>query len=133
MKLTQKQRLKDEQVLAAILAGAKACGRKVLPHFSSMNGFGVESYRDARGPCCAVGVGVLYAGVTVNRNDNNPVPEAFARAYGVSAEYAMAVSSGFENAYSSSDLLYERSLDERRGSEVGRAAFQILCLDGAGA
>lgn len=127
---TRQPDLYDEQILAAIIAGAKASGRAVGPAFSHdgvsghLNGFGVGPLRSASGPVCAVGAGVLYAGIPAS--DSQDACAAFAKHYGCSEGYAAAVSYGFEtthgNDYSETDKEY------LRGFAVGQAAFEALCL-----
>lgn len=131
LKLTKKQCVKDEQVLAAIIAAKHACGRDVQPanphdgQRGSGNGFGLRS-NQVDGPCCAVGAGVLYRGLEFN-DYSDPI-YVFAEAYEVSPEYAMGVSLGFEFEMAH-DVDLEKK-DYQRGFEVGKAAFEILCMDG---
>ena len=130
--MTKRDQLKDEQVLAAIIAGGESSGRKVLPSAFARrphrdnNGFGVCPHDNHEGPCCAVGAGVLYGGVT-----ETMYPRAeFARIHGVSGEYAAGVSDGFEN-----DTLYKFVLDGKgegervdyaRGVAVGEAVWDYF-------
>lgn len=129
MTLTKKQREQDEQILAAIIAGAHACGRKALPHFShdgargSGNGYGLRS---AYGPCCAVGAGALYAGVPVGSDSDFTALEVFAARYEVSEDYASGVSLGLEFGQNTDPDV--RRLSYHRGFAVGKAAFEALCL-----
>lgn len=62
--------LRDEIVLAAIIAGGAASQRKVLPSLGQdgrpyhFNGYGVCIGQRPEGPVCAVGAGLLYAGIS---------------------------------------------------------------------
>lgn len=124
--------LKDEQVLAAIIAGGESSGRKVLPSefadrpYKGHNGFGVLPCSNQQGPCCAVGAGVLYGGATETLSPR----DAFAQIHGVSMEYASGVSDGFEN-----DNLYKHVLNGKgddaqaeydRGVAVGEAVWDYF-------
>lgn len=129
--LTKAQRLKDETVLAAIITGGEASGRLVWPSTYGRNlapqgcGFGADT---TSGPCCAVGAGILYAGIQASRQTSIVT---FARVHGVSPVYACGVSDGFEDnvgttnmrivAYNSRE---SESEDYLRGWAVGEAAFE---------
>lgn len=128
-KLTKPQ-LKDEQVLAAIIAGGVSSGRKVMPALrrgcASDNGFGVRLGDEPQGPCCAVGAGVLYGGYT----EVHCPRTVFADVHGVSIYYASGVSDGFEDIG-----LYEHTLrdkgdgalrDYERGLAVGQAVYDYF-------
>lgn len=96
--MNKREALKDEQILAKIIAGGMASGRKILPDGlrrarGSSNMWGVTPRDVPEGPACAVGAGCLYAGITTV---GDPVL-AFAAYYGVSEAYAWGVSDGFEN------------------------------------
>lgn len=127
-----KEQLQDEMILAAIIAGGMASGREVLPSLSyrgtrdNENVYGVDADDDPQGPCCAVGAGVLFHGVLVV---DEPI-ESFAKMHGVSIDYAIGVSDGFEA---------DRSYDHRgetddydRGVSVGNAAFEFFTETGRG-
>lgn len=139
--MTRKEREKDEQVLAAILTAAATSGREVRPHFTrdgvdgSHKGYGAN----VTGPCCAVGAGVIYAGLEVRDgfvNGEVAAIAAFAKAHDVSTYYSHGVSAGFENLSSyrdqySADVMArgrteQQILDFARGYAVGEAAFQAL-------
>lgn len=131
-KLTKKQREQDELVLAEIVQNAAARpDMVVLPAVGhddvvgSMNGFGTGPGR-IDGPVCAVGAGLLFAGVPL-REIRNPI-HSFAKHYGVPTQYALYVSNGFEGRIKNR---YSPSTDEARGMAVGVAAFQALCADKA--
>lgn len=129
--LTKSQRLKDEIVLAAIIAGGESSGRKVAPSVGQRPirtnaGFGVLPGDYVYGPCCAVGAGVLYGGIAEAPNPR----AAFANIHGVSVEYASGVSDGFEN-----DGLYKFVLNDKgdaarrdydRGIAVGEAVWDYF-------
>jgi uncharacterized membrane protein len=125
MTLTPEQIEQDELILAAIIAGGMASGRRVAPSLSGYRaeqvghgqGYGVST---ATGPMCAVGAGVLFAGITCTQRDAN---EAFAEVHGVTYEYASAVSGAFEGADDVSA--------DRRGHAVGSAAWDFFCGDDA--
>ncbi len=124
--------IKDEQILAAILAAAHVCGRSVRPDNShdgvmgSGNAFGIRR-QQIDGPACAVGAGVLYSGIAIDDSERS----LFAMAYGVTVEYADGISDGFENSLDGDavDNGY-RDVNYIRGYHVGQAAFQIMCLNG---
>jgi hypothetical protein len=128
--LTPEQIEQDELILAAIIAGGMASGRRVEPCLAGYrrgqdghsNGFGVMSDDRATGPCCAVGAGVLFAG---QKTTTSPF-DAFARKLKIGRDYAVAVSAGFEGQPG-----YEGSLDEARGHAVGSAAWDFFCGDAA--
>lgn len=128
-KLTKKQRLEDEMILAAIIAGGMASGREVRPSVARRpgqpghdNGYGVHLTDDPQGPCCAVGAGLLFAGVV------NPdyAPSEFSKAFGVSTGYGSAVSWGFEYR---EVLEGDETTEHSRGVNVGAAAYDFFCGD----
>ena len=130
---TPAEHLKDEEVLASIIAGGMAARRRVLPSltFRSLSktplnhGFGVCNA--ARGPVCAVGAGVLFAGID---RTNRPVRD-FTLAHSVSTYYALGVSDGFEQSLTRGVLTYGIA-DYTRGVAVGEAAFDYFGVDGRG-
>ncbi len=135
--LTPEQRLQDELILAAIIAGGMASGRRVAPALCGRrpcqpghrNGYGVMDESESDGPCCAVGAGVLFSGVTVTSD----ALKCFAGEYGVTADYAQGVSSGFENdswANYGGDV-FDVGHDVSRGIAVGSAAWDFFCGDEA--
>lgn len=133
-----KEQAKDEEVLACIIAGAEASGRKMDTSFDERaaidgadcgSGLGFGEIPD--GPCCAVGAGIIFAGLPIN---DQTAPETFAGIHGVSVAYANGVSDGFEALTGSggdSGHLYEDGNDMtntdadsyERGYAVGVAAF----------
>ena len=132
---------KDEQVLAAILAAAEQLHKEqpdkiVMPHSDhdgapgGHNLFGVDGY----GPCCAVGGGLIYSGLSLENRMVGAV-SLFAEAYKVSRAYAGGVSDGFEHPLSSVPCSYLKNpkgdADYLRGFYVGRTAFEILFNKGA--
>lgn len=143
--MTKIERLEDERVLAAIIAGAevaKANGRNYGPHSSHdlvsghCNGYG--GFDGFYGPCCAIGLGLLFVNLPIdNLAQNKTALRRFAEAHDVSLAYALGLSEGFENdldgdvATNTSEMsrwsrLARTSKDWRRGFEVGKAAFQAL-------
>jgi hypothetical protein len=133
--LTDDERLQDELILAAIIAGGMASGREVRPASIARPGqvghdnlFGVGPNDDVSGPCCAVGAGVLFVGVSRTASPTL----AFAEAHGVSESYALGVSDGFEGHHSG---LYRDLLDQKewqRGHAVGLAAWGFFVGDSNG-
>ncbi len=127
--MTRAEIEKDEQILAAILAVAGSGERQVYPNCShdglvgSGNGFGMRSH-ELDGPCCAVGAGVVFAGVKFNNSGESALSK-FAELHGVTYNYAIGVSDGFEYPL---DLEpgCSQSADYMRGFDVGRAAFVAL-------
>lgn len=121
---------RDSLILTAIVNAAEVLGRPVtpwIPHDGAMRAspgipFGTSA---ESGPCCAVGAGVLYAGVRGLEEDLACV--AFAEHYNVSLDYALGVSDGFETALNY-DLGSRWTVDSPRGRgfQVGKAAFEIL-------
>jgi hypothetical protein len=117
------ERTHDEQILGAIVAGAQKGelrqGSFGLPHEC----YGQDP-RPPRGPCCAVGCGMLFNGVP---GVSEHATEAFAEYYGVSNLYACGVSDGFENYCLMLMTREERaSSDYARGWAVGCAAATLL-------
>jgi hypothetical protein len=112
----------DEMILASIIAGGVASGRKVAP---SMSGYRPEQVghghgyghmgTGADGPCCAVGAGVLFTGF---KSAGYDAPNVFASAYGVTRDYALGVSAAFEGA--------DDRFSEERGVAVGSAAYDFF-------
>lgn len=127
--MTKAQHLKDEQVLAAIIAGAKGDGRPVRRgDWGIYREYDYDTGVDkvASGPVCAVGAGCLFAGLRMI--DGVSATEEFAIAHGVSKEYACGVSDGFEGtAYENYDYYYPGKQEEyERGVAVGVAAGLAL-------
>jgi hypothetical protein len=122
----------DELILAAIIAGGVASGRKVMPATTGSrpaqeghtNSFGVSAWADPQGPCCAVGAGILYAGIDPETVSRIGSCSSFADAYGVSYGFASGVSDGFEGG--------DREWSDRatpiydRGVAVGSAAYDFF-------
>lgn len=123
---------KDEQVLASIIAAGKSSRRRILPASGiagHSNGYGVTLGDDVRGPACAVGAGVLFAGIAIV----DSALDAFAAAHAVPVVYACGVSDGFEEEenwgyyWSSADCR-----NYRRGLAVGAAARVFFGSSGRG-
>lgn len=131
-----KQNLKDELVLAAIIAGGMASGRKVRPSYSEAHGgrrgeaghensYGLGSYVDTAGPCCAVGAGVLFAALDVRNID---ALAWFTRFHDVHMDFAAGVSDGFEDITGcTTDHVDYNSDDYLRGVAVGDAVYDFFC------
>lgn len=125
--LTDKECLQDELILAAIIAGGMASGRKVLPSLPGRrrgqvghrNYFGVTYNDDPSGPCCAIGAGVLF----FDLDQQHSATQSFVSHYRVSDDYAFGVSAGFEGQ----DLFDGSSTDRIRGYSVGAAAYDFFC------
>jgi hypothetical protein len=135
---TPEQIEQDELILAAIIAGGMASGREVRPALFARrpsqaghrNGFGVQLEDEPDGPCCAVGAGVLFSGVT----EADDALRCFAVSHDVSYLYAQCVSSGFENDSwaQSPPMGHESESDDfARGLSVGSAAWDFFCGDDA--
>lgn len=125
-----------EEIVQVILAAAAAMPGRVLPtqgpNMDLMPGGYGQGWGSADGPCCAVGAGVLYAGLAPN---NHPISDglalnsnylvgadrAFADHYGVSLDFAWGLSNGFEGQ--SGDSIDE---DYLRGRAAGQRIFQAL-------
>lgn len=125
MKPTEEQ-LRDEEILASIIAGGEASGRVVQPHNGrngvpgSGNYFGVydNGLTDLNGPCCAVGSGILFAGIG---RCLTPL-DTFSRIHDVSIDYATGVSVGFEGQ----PYYLSTNSDYNRGIAVGQAVFDYF-------
>lgn len=113
-RVTKEERQKDQQILGAIIAAGESSGRQVArEHFS----FGVRNHEQQR-PCCAVGLGVIFHGITLT---SDPLRD-FAYKYDVTYEYARGVSAGFEGH----SRWRDQELDWNRGYDVGLAAYRAL-------
>ena len=120
------KRPSDEEILARIIAGAKASGRRVM-----RGDYGVWNGDMPDGPVCAVGAGCLYAGISKigdqhHRKFAGPA-HAFAEAHGTSFDFALGVSDGFETLTIA--RVMDRKDDYERGVNVGIAAFAALVED----
>lgn len=120
----------DEEILANLIAATQPAAG-VRRKIATGRGWGAWAYNkdimdEQVGPACAVGVGLLYRGVTIK---TDPISE-FAVLYGVSEEYAEGVSSGFEG-FSDYSGAADQSFtpDYLRGYAVGKAVADAL-LDG---
>jgi hypothetical protein len=121
----------DELILAAIIAGGMSSGRRVAPSSSAArayqaghtNGWGVNPWSNVKGPCCAVGAGLLYAGITRTMN----VLSTFAKAHGVARDYGSGVSAGFEGLDGTTrPMPGYLPVDYERGVAVGVAAYDFF-------
>lgn len=110
----------DERILAAIIAAHQRTKRPLLSAIVSGEGF---ISRRADGPCCAVGMGVLYA-IPPPRRYTDFI-QAFAGVHRVSEDYAEALSDAFELP-TSCDVAYDPGSDRARGIAVGLAVRDYL-------
>ncbi len=115
----------DELILAAIIAGGVASGREVRPALTvrpsepgHRNYFGIMPENSPKGPCCAVGAGVLFTG---QKKSKYPL-DTFARRFGVNHDYAGGVSDGFEG----DQQMYVEDDSRERGYAVGSAAYDFF-------
>ena len=115
-------RQKDELIIAKILSVPHTLGRSI----ASGNGFNISP--ESPYPSCAVGAGVLYAGLGCE--DYSDALQLFAKAHNVTRTYAAGVSDGFETnlegrilcvRYSAFNDVIETSEDYKRGFAVGAA------------
>lgn len=128
-------REKDDEVLASILAGSALTQRPLEAGRGFFGTIGFEATEDAGddGPCCAIGAGVLYAGLDPNKVKRSGALRAFARHYDVSMDYAVGVSDGFETndagfvgSVSRVKGVDKSSSDYARGFAVGAAVRASL-------
>lgn len=117
----------DEQILAAIVQAAMTDKRIAI---SSGGGFIRPREEDGNWACCAISAGALYAGCRPADLHYSAV-KAFAAKYGVSNQYAIGVSDGFEgecgitNGYGYSDKEQSHP-DYIRGWAVGSAVASAV-------
>lgn len=86
----------DEEIVGHILAAAGAglkVERTACSATYSRSGF---ASNEPDGPCCAIGAGLLYAGIERDQLHTDTC-ETFAKKYGVSLACAIGISDGFED------------------------------------
>lgn len=124
----------DELVLAAIIAGGESSGRTIIPALcyrpvssDHRNCFGVEMSDSVDGPCCAIGAGVLFGGITLCSS----AIESFADLHDVSLSYADGVSAGFEQQVPGLTWfpIIKNRRDFNRGYAVGDAVYDYFYSD----
>jgi hypothetical protein len=123
---TKEEIAKDDYILGVLMAAHETSHRLVLPSKSD-RGWGVGSGHgyisaDEDGPVCAVGAGLIYAGLGLWDLYQTSAPSVFGDTYDVPYAYADGVSDGYEGSLSIRDFgsLHHAYL---RGYAVGDAFF----------
>lgn len=115
---TPEQVIKDERVVAEVLAFAATSKRKVIPSIRMREKFrdlGGHGWIGPRGmACCAVGAAVLFKRIPAKNRDMPHV--ALADALGESTAYTLGMSDGFEGVSCDESA----SLDRKRGARGRR-------------
>lgn len=112
---------KDSLILTAVLTASET--------YVVVRGAFVATDMDENVCCCAVGAGLLYAGISREAFQDGDACHTFAEHYDVSHNYAVGLSDGFEGAIgkTESSTLYRRDDDYDRGFSVGEAiAREVL-------
>lgn len=90
---SKKPKFTDEEIVAAILAGAALTKQAITP---DKGYFGGHQVPKKTGMCCAVGAGVLYTNLDCRKLAANDTLRVFADFYNTTVTFAVGVSDGFE-------------------------------------
>lgn len=120
-----------EEILGTILSAAATGERKI----KRGNFFGSEKQDDGTivGSYCAIGLGLIYQGITPAQFRNfDGSTETFAAHYGCSEAFAGGVSSGFEGFEGFEGYSPVVDPDFLLGLQVGEIIAEITLHDGGG-